>query len=254
MKYQNFFYLHIPRTGGTHFRENILENIKTIFEQNKISIYDTSGDKTAHWCWYEPYINDSSYIYLSLRDPASRLISQFCHQAYNAIKYTNTIYSLSDINKKMFYKWIDDGYLKYKNVQSKSIVYYNKNHSIYKSAKNLRWDKDDVPKLNHFMFDKDFIDYKYDINDVLNNINKINFISKSEDMKHILNQEIIINKILQDLNIDYQYNINFNKKHNYNLEITSKLIQTFSKKEIDKLYEYQNIDSEIYFSNIFTKY
>ncbi len=254
MMYNSFFYLHIPRTGGTHFRENVLENIKPLLINKNISIYDTSDDKTAHWCWYKPYITDSSYIYASLRDPVSRLISQFCHQASNAIKYTNTPYNISDINKDMFYKWIEDGYLKYKNVQSKSFVYYNQNHNIYKSAKNLRWNTSDVPKLDHFMFDQDFINYNFDIKDVFKNINKINFISKSEDMKDGAIQEKIINYIIKDLGINYQYSISLNKNNNYNLEITSKLIDTFSKKELQSLYEYQNIDSEVYFSNIFTKY
>ena len=259
MKYDRFFNIHIPKTGGTHFRENVLSSINEILKINGIKTNPAREEDTAHWCWFEPFITDKTYIYTTLRDPAERIVSQFCWQAKAAVLYTNTPYTLNDINKKSFYKWLDNSDNLYKNVQAKNLIYYNQNHTPYKVSNNLTWNYMDIPRKDHFMFTEDFKNFTID-KEVLNkNVKRINLINKTEDMTTINGQEKIINKILKDLNIDYRIN-NFTADNFLDSDlvavnpISKNLFSELSNKEINNLYEYQEIDSELYFSDIYTKY
>jgi hypothetical protein len=250
MTYNSFFQLHIPKTGGTYFKRNILEKIKSELNNSEINIKneETLG---LHLCWFKPYIDEQTYIYTTLRDPVKRLINQFCHQAESAILKNKTEYKLEDINKTNFYKWLEKDINVYKNVQSKSLVYFNDDLNIYKKAKNLKWEKEDSPTIEHFMFDKDFINYEINKKELFDNIKRINFISKSEDFASITNQSNIIKKISSDLQIN---NKNYFLLKTFPNKIVEDIFSKLSKIEINNLYEYQDLDSEIYFSNIYTKY
>ena len=117
----------------------------------------------------------------------------------------------------------------------------------------------DIPRKDHFMFTEDFKNFTID-KEVLNkNVKRINLINKTEDMTTINGLEKIINKILKDLNIDYRIN-NFTADNFLDSDlvavnpISKNLFSELSNKEINNLYEYQEIDSELYFSDIYTKY
>ncbi|MEY4331316.1 MAG: hypothetical protein RLZZ196_54, partial [Bacteroidota bacterium] len=155
-----FYHLHLPRTGGTHFRHNMMPSLIPYFKNNKVNIHEISETDTAHWCWFEPIINESTYIFSSFRDPAERLVSQFVRQAQKAISQGQTSYSKYDINKINFYKWIEKNPEMYKNIQAKSLVYYNKDHSIYKPSTGVKWEFDKTPIRDHYMFDKDFVNFQ----------------------------------------------------------------------------------------------
>lgn len=259
MKYSRFFYLHIPKTGGTHFTEHMIADAEKIFVENDIKInnqhfLELDTGATKHWCWFKPFIQDDTYIYTMLRDPAKRLVSQFAWQAKAAILYTNTPYTFEDINKNNFYKWLDKNDNLYKDVQAKNLVYYDEDHTPYQISTDLSWNYNDVPRKKHFMFTEKFNDFKINIEELNKNINRINFIVKSEDLFISENQIKIINKIFNDLGLEkYKPNMDINNTIYIN-SLSEKLFNEFSKKEIEWLYEYQKIDSEIYFSNIFTKY
>lgn len=254
MKYNLFFNLHIPRTGGTHFRENVLNKLDKILSDNNINLYNCRPEDTAHWCWFKPYIKEDTYIYTSLRDPVKRLISQFSWQAKDSILKQTTNYKLDDINKNNFYKWLEDGYDMYKNFQSKNLVYYNSDHSIYKAASDPKWADNDVPRRSHFLFSQDFINFKVNKYELLSNIKRINMIVDSKDLHDLNKQSNIINKMLQDMNIKNDIIIDQSRNINFSTDITENLFSTFTQNEINRLYEYQDLDSEIYFSNYFTEY
>jgi hypothetical protein len=259
MKYDRFFNLHIPKTGGTHFSENMLSSVESILNNNKIQ---TNKDNdlpeylipTRHWCWFKPFITDNTYIFSILRDPAKRIVSQFAWQAKSAILYTNTKKTEKDINKENFYLWLESSDNLYKNVQSKNLVYYDEDYNSYIAETNTRWLLNEPPKKDHFMFKEKFKNYEINKKDLINNINRINFLVKSEDLFILGNQQKIINKILLDLNIEHRNFFINEKSQEYINPISKKLFNEFSKKEIDWLYNYQDIDTEIYFSNVYTKY
>lgn len=61
------------------------------------------------------------------------------------------------------------------------MVYFNENKTTYTKATNLRWDDGSSPKMDHFMFDQNFINYEINQKDLFQNIKRINFIAKAED-------------------------------------------------------------------------
>lgn len=257
MKYNRFFNIHIPKTGGTHFTENMLPSMNKILNDNRIKTSPQTSEDTKHWCWFEPFISDQTYIYTTLRDPVERLVSQFCWQAISAITKTNTPYTEEDINKKSFYKWLEHSDGLYKNVQSKSLVYNNKDLTLYKSSSNLSWEKDDIPKMNHFMFTDHFKNFIINEETLNKNIKRINFIVKTKDMSTIHGQQKIIDKILNDLDINITIEKNKIKETKTNSlanPLSKKVFNDLENWEIDNLYKYQGIDSEIYFSDLYTKY
>jgi hypothetical protein len=251
MTYNTFFQIHIPKTGGTYFKKNILKQITKTLNNNNVTIADEK-DLGLHLCWFKPLIQKETYLYTTLRDPVKRLINQFCHQAESSILQKTTNYNISDINKNSFYSWLENNTNMYKNIQSKSLVYFNENKTTYAKATNLRWEDGSSPKMDHFMFDQNFINYEINQKNLFQNIKRIDFIAKAEDFSYINNQSAIIKKILYDLNITDKTNYLLSETSS-NI-ITENIFSKLSKIQINKLYDYQNLDSEIYFSNIYTKY
>lgn len=244
----SFFHLHIPRTGGTHFQNNMFPSIEHILIQNNISYQKIDESQTAHWCWFEPLITDSTLVYACFRDPAERLISQFSNQAQRAIIKKNTNYTLNDINKNNFFKWINDNYEAYKNVQAKCLVYYNKDHSVYKPASSPVWLEGESPSKKHYMLDTNFINYPIDKEIIKQRLERIDIKIKMSDIQSATGQANILNNILKCYNI--QDKISFDKISNqdYSTGITASILSDLSRQELNFIYDYQDIDSEIYFS------
>lgn len=257
MKYNRFFNIHIPKTGGTFFRENILTPME--LDLNKIGILtnppsnggesEISETETFHWCWYKPFITDKTYMYTSLRDPVERLISQYAWQASRAVFYGRTNYTYDDVNKNNFYKWLEYYYDVYKNFQSKNLIFFDENKNLYKESVHLGWEDDSVPKINSFLFQEKFINFKIDKKQLNENIKRIDLIVKSEMLRKEDFQNKIIEKLCDEFNIKNIYKIGNtygnNNTHSFELH------KNFSETEKNKLYEYLDIDSEIYFSNIY---
>jgi hypothetical protein len=258
MKYNRFFNIHIPKTGGTYFRENILLQLETEMTKNKISTNPPSngGDKivsettTFHWCWFKPFITQESYLFSALRNPARRIVSHYAWQAYRSVEKKMTVYTKDDINKKNFYKWLDVYEEPYKNFQSKNLTYYNKDHSIYQEAKFLGWPENGVPTVDSFLFSDEFT-FKVNHVELVNNVKRINLLVKSENLIQESYQEKVIQKICNDLNILNTVDLN-TKIYGHENPISDELFSKFSKKEIEKLYQHSMLDSEIYFSTAFT--
>lgn len=250
MTYNFLFNLHIPKTGGTHFNNNLLPLIEPYLEQNNITI---NPNDTLHWSWYEPFINDNTYIYTSLRDPVKRLISQYAWQAYDAILNNCTSYTEEDITKENFYKWVYENEDIYKNVQAKSLTFYDSN-AIYGKATNLRWGQGDVPRRDHYLFSESFINFKIDQNKLLENIKRINLVVRFEELVNRDNQLNIMNKILKDLNISDKALSLVDDELIFINPFSKKLYLEFNQAEKESLYRYQDIDTELYFSDVYTKY
>lgn len=259
MKYDRFFNIHIPKTGGTYFRENLLKSIEPELIAKGVSLnpwstggtFDPPKNPTFHWCWFEPFITDKTFIFTSLRDPAKRIISHYAWQAIRMIEGTNEGYSEADINKDNFFKWLEINNNSLQNFQSKNLTYYNPNHSIYTEAHLAGWKEVGVPYIKSFLFDEDFSKFNVNKKDVLKNIDRINIIVKSKDLENINFQYKVINQISDEFNIKFQQQefdaFGHQNKH------SGILFDQFTKKEIDFLYDHSYLDSEIYFSDIYTK-
>jgi hypothetical protein len=257
VKYNRFFNLHIPKTGGTYFRENILKPIEPYLNENGIST-DTAGNggegsssntQTFHWCWYEPYVQDGSYIFTSFRDPAKRTISHYAWQALRAVSYGISDYTEKDINVNNFYKWLEEYKDVYSDFQSKNLIYYNTDHSIYKEAIHNGWKKDDVPRINSFLFDKDFANYSIDSNQVFSNIKRINLFVKNTTLEKEKYQIQIRDKIVEDLGLAPTLIPITNEVYGNFNPVSNELFKSFTSQQIEKLYDFNPLDSEIFFNN-----
>ena len=60
MTYSTFFQIHIPKTGGTYFKKNILEQIIKTLNNNNVTIADEK-DLGLHLCWFKPLIQKETY-------------------------------------------------------------------------------------------------------------------------------------------------------------------------------------------------
>lgn len=259
-QYDRFYNLHIPKTGGTFFKENLLHEMKAAMKMSGISVSTHSNggtprgagqEKTVanHLCWYKPYVQEKSYIFTTLRDPAKRLISHYAWQAVRAIAYRNSSYTTSDIGVDNFYKWLGDNPKAHKNFQSKNLVYYNEDHTVYTEGAHLGWALNGVPQVESFLFAKDFADYEIDKNILNSNINRIDLILKSEDMRSLDMQLIIRNKIMSDLGLDIPQTPLKTDAYGHVNPLSNDLYKKFNAYQIERLYEFNDIDSEIYFNN-----
>jgi hypothetical protein len=251
MNYNFFYNLHIPKTGGSFFRDAILADLEFNL---KLKGIQTAPDHMYHWCWFKPYITNNTYIYTSLRDPVERLISQFSWQAKAAILFSKTPYSYEDVNKLNFYKWLEAGDGLYKNVQSKHLVYYNQDHSIYVHEKNSRWEVDDVPKRDHFTFSNDFKNFIINKDELLKHVKRLNFVINAKDLNDTQKQKQVLKHLYLELGLCWVEKDGDLKTSVQPNELSAVLYKAFTDKEKQKLYEYQELDSELFFSDVYTVY
>lgn len=261
MEYNRFFNLHIPKTGGTYFRENILSGLLPEFVKNGIQINPVGGpekninDPTFHWCWYEPFVQNNSYIFTILRDPAKRLVSHYAWQAVRAISEDLSENTISDITVENFYKWFEEHYLTFKDFQSKNLTYYSQDDSLYKTALHLGWKKGGIPIVDSRLFrSEDFVNFKIDTNQLNNNVKRINLLIDNEDFKDKNKQELIKSKILLDFNLSVYENKNKKEVYGHQNHLSQLLFNKFTKKQISDMYDHSKIDSDLYFSDIYTDY
>lgn len=257
MSYKFFFNLHIPKTGGTYFRSNILLPNEEIFNKNNIGTPPAGGEGTSttlHWCWYPDFTQDSSYIYTNFRDPVKRIVSHYAWQAFKCVYLNKTNYSYDDINVNNFYKWIDEFYTNLTDFQSKNLIYVDSDPEFYHKAGKLSWEQGSVPKLEHGFFQDKFKNFQINKINLYDNFNRINLLVKSEDLNNYKNQEILINKIFNDLDIKQDFKKIDSSYANEN-HFSKKIYDSLNKNQIDKLYDMSKIDSELYFSdNMFYRF
>jgi hypothetical protein len=226
----------------------MFSSIKPILNQYNVKMQNLNEDATAHWCWFTPLINSDTFMYAAFRDPVLRTISQFANQAKQAIKYSPTPYKISDINKKSFHNWLYTDFNKYKNVQSKCLLYYNPDHSSYLSSTGITWKQDEVPEKSHYMFDDVFINQEINKDLLMSNFNRINLKVNTVDLSNISKQKKILKNILNAFEIKEKINISNIKNVDYSTGMTLDIFNSLTSKEKQSLYEHQDSDSELFFS------
>lgn len=216
-KYNKFYFLHIPKTGGRFINMNIIEPMRNYLEKNNIEVYPMGDNilKPNHDNWNTNFIDDNTYILTIFRDPAKRTVSHFIENEKGA----------SDFNKKnnvkTLFEWIKENEFT-KNFQSKSLIV---NKSVNEADFN-------------FEIKKEQLDEK---------LKKINLILKHKKMDYKYCSDIQT-KITNELNIgNYKnpgsvYNVGFSSKE------SQTLYNQLNVKQIDYIYANSEIDSNIYFS------
>lgn len=267
---KDFYFLHIPKTGGSHFKSRILNEVYEDFQINSIPFI---RQKTGHDAWSKS-ISDSTYITTILRDPVKRTVSHFCHLAsvfpvnanvidkelnkdisevvnyQNRVRHTPSLFEL----RYEFQKWLERKPLSSENFQAKNILFENVSEVVDKSLGN-RYDgyvgKTDEP--DNWWNSETFKNFSIDELELKKKLKRIDLLIDNESLKNKETNTLIFKKIFNDFNIERS---NPNKMRIYGTSrinsLSQDLYSSLSKKEIDNIYEINKIDSEIYFSDYFT--
>jgi len=243
LQVKDFYFLHIPKTGGSHFKSRILNEV---YEQFKINDITFIRQSTVHDAWSKK-ISDDTYVTTILRDPAKRTVSHFCHLAsVFPMNPKKNKPSLSEL-KYEFDKWIKNGPVASQNFQAKNILFENVLEAVDQAI-----NKDDEP--DNWWNSELFKNFEIDELELKRKLKRIDLLIDNELLKNKDSKTLVFNKIFNDFNISY---VDPNRKyvlHGSMINALSKeLYDSLSEKEIQNLYDINKIDSEIYFSDYFTK-
>ena len=219
--YNSFYHLQIAKCGGTYLNNMIVHQLFNILKNKDISYID--GE--YHLGWKEI---ENNYVVSSLRDPVKRTVS---HYAYWKNGGQN-----GSIPKDIpsFMVWVERNKDFISNYQIKNFLYEKKNFH-----------------LNPFdprETDPDFLTIKIDKNLAFDRIKRVNVLLKDAQLNY-QTCNTVMKKILKDFNIKDSFYIDNEKKYNHNItKGSTELYNSLTKQDIDYIYNLNNIDSEIYFS------
>lgn len=224
-----FYHLQIPKNGGTYINNFIVNNIKDKLKNNNITVIDG----VDHHGWIAP---DNSYIISSLRDPVKRTVSHYAYLGDTFFGKINLDISIEDHIKNMF-KWMEENaYIN--NYQTKNLIYVKKDMSLSIF--------DPIGQIN---FDNSFLNIIPTLDIGTNKLKNINILLKDIQLKSY-NIDLILQKIGQDLTIPNITNYIKSDSYDNNVNILSYYIyEKLTKKQIQYIYEQNQIDSELYFSD-----
>lgn len=224
MKYNKFYFLHIPKTGGRHIKLNCITPIIKKIEENGIK--NIVEKNTHHNSWHSA-IDEKTYIITILRDPVEQAISIFSH--INSLNKDGNLldkYDKNKLTKEHFFDWMDKNLL-HPNFQAKSFLY----NQFSLKLEDIKNNKNPEIIFNENIFNQ--------------RKNKVNLFL---DIKNVSGREVEIQqKILLDLGIENNINSNsiVNNKNFFNPE-SKTLYNKFSDEEKNIINAYNKIDSDFY--------
>ena len=220
--YNSFYHLQVAKCGGTYLNNIIVHQLFNILKNNNISYID--GE--YHLGWKEI---ENNYVISSLRDPVKRTVS---HYAY--WKKGDQNRPISE-NVSNFMNWVEINKNFISNYQIKNFLYTKKSFD-----------------LNPFNptagLDPDFLTIKIDKVTAFDRIKSVNILLKDTQLNNKTCNSIM-KKILKDFNITDSFYIDNKKKYDHNItKGSTELYNSLAKQDVDYLYNLNNLDSEIYFS------
>ena len=221
-KHSSFYHLQIAKCGGTYLNNMIIHQLFNILKNNNISYID--GE--YHLGWKEI---ENNYVISSLRDPVKRTV---IHYSYWKNGGQN---GLIPENVPNFMDWIEINKDFISNYQIKNFLYTKKNFDLNPFNPTSR-------------LDPDFLTIKIDKVVAFNRIKSINILLKDTQLNN-QSCNTVMKKILKDFNITDSFYIDNKKRYDHNITKGSiELYDSLTKQDIDYLYNLNNLDSEVYFS------
>lgn len=220
-RYNSFYHLQIAKCGGTYLNNMIIHQLFNILEKNNIHFID--GEYHLGWKQIE-----NNYVISSLRDPVKRTVSH-----YSYWKNGGQNGPIPE-NIPSFMVWVDRNKDFISNYQIKNFLYQRTNFQ------QNPFDPRGV--------DPDFLAIEIDKKLAIERIKSTNILLKDTQLNNQV-CDIVMKKILKDFNLNDSFYIDNKKIYDHNITKGSKeLYESLTKQDIDYLYNLNNIDSEIYFS------
>jgi hypothetical protein len=212
MFFNQFFFLHIPKTGGRYFNHSVVESLKPSFLKKNISLIKK---EVGHKGW-DTDINNNTYVTTIFRDPAEQLVSLFAHEPDSDI-----------LNKNSFFEWFEKNNTKISNFQAKNFLLTDTRVFI------------------------DILDININsVNDIRDRLDRVNLLIKYDSLKKI-GYNVIVDKISSDMGINnFSHYVNLSKEEFKNIN-SLKIFNSLNQFEKNKIYNISPIDLEIYNSDRF---
>ena len=229
-----FYHLHIPKTAGNYLRSELSVALENTFEHNGITY------TVGHTGW--GHVNDYTYTFTSLRDPAKRTVSHFSHLVgmSSYIERKVAIEDRSNLTPKNMWEWIE-AYPDYiSNYQTKNFFF---------DPSNLvsGWEDEN----NVFFFrDPEFRSIDLTKEDIPTRVSQVDLIVKDTQLNST-NMLTVRDHILADFGLTYYkspHPMEEFKWFNIN-EQSQRIYAQLSESEIKRLYELNKIDSDLYFTD-----
>lgn len=236
MKYDSFYFLHIPKTDGRRFIDYILLDLKDNNPQLKFPAGDLMGNYfgdpfNAHQGWISG-ISDSTYVFSMMRDPIRRAVSYYVFSRLQKIKQDKDFDAYKSIN---FTKESFINYIEYeKNIQNLSSRMFLYDTTSY--------------AYRNFFYGKKLHVHDKDLMFILNrHLDRTNLLLKSETFND-MDKKDLIRKISQDLNIA-EFPISYKKpgaELTYTEKESSALYNLLTDSDKNYLKKYFEVDYYIY--------
>lgn len=227
-QFDSFYFLHVPKTAGRFFTHNIVVPLDNIFKENNIENFYDRDTYVAHRFWGN-FIKDTTYVTSLLRDPIKHAVSFYCHYSMLDKGAQRTIpVGAFQYNKNTMFDWMDQYAEFAKNMQSKNFLL-----SDLGEKKGIL----NSDKAKNCIVSKEII---------LNKLKLVPLLIRSEDLVRE-NVEKIFNKILTDFEIpNKKLSHKIQKASNYWNPDSTRIYNSLTESDKNKILEWNNIDAEIY--------
>jgi hypothetical protein len=235
-KYNKFYFLHVPKTGGRFFTEYIVRPIERTLEENGIKIIQLPPNVDKHGGWHKD-IDDDTYVVSIVRDPAEFFSSLVAHMvAYengliddNNDQIINDKSRALDISKDFLFDTMEE--LQYlKNFQSQNFILTPQDIHLVAYARR--------------MYNKN-MGVSIDDNLLHERLNRTNLMIRHADLKS-MDYSILIDKISEDIGIRINVDTSSVDKERYKNKNSESLFNKLDSEDIKKIYENFAVDKEIY--------
>lgn len=233
-KYNKFYFLHIPKTGGRFFTKYITNQIEDTLKQNGIEMIKPPENALKHGGWHKD-IDDNTYIVSVFRDPAEFFISAISHmyaQQSGLIDDNNDFVikdnsSILDIPIESVHQKLEQ--LQYlKDFQAHNFILSPTQRPILQEAMGEH--------TNGKTFDNELI---------YERINRVNLMIRHSDLK-FMDYSLLINKISSDLGIEINIDVASADRKHYKNNSSEVLFNKLSLQDIEKIYSHFPFDKSIY--------
>ena len=224
--YKNFYFLHIPKTGGRYAKEYILSQLEDTLKTLPIT--------DRHEGWVE--VNDDTYIFSILREPVQFACSLYAHEVMQkaGLMENVLINSKEYIDRNISNVYLDKKYL---------IAYYMANPWARNlQSKHIVNGRTDSKKITDVIIQKYTFTDKVDKDLLYERLNRINLLVRQTSL---YSPKPVAKKLCDDLDIKMAGEIENDNLIFHNIA-SSNLYNSLTEEDKKWLEDFFAIDVEIY--------